>query len=136
VTHNMPNAAASTDMQGLMQRVDAEAFQDPFPVHRHRQQALWDWMIAIYRIATDSTGVMAVTVVAWGITTAVYFTNWPTLMPWASFTTGSIYAVLMLREIIRIARKGDEFTLTEIGDRIVEMDHELNEKLDLVVRNV
>jgi hypothetical protein len=132
----MPAAAPSSDMQDLMQHVDAEAFHDPFPVHRRRNQDLWEWLIAIYRIATDSAGTFAVTVIAWGLTSAVYFASWPTLLPWASFTTGSIYAILMLREIIRIARKGDEFTLTEIGDRIVEMDHELNEKLDLVVRNV
>ena len=136
MTHNIPAAAPSQDMQDLMQHVDTEAFQDPFPVHHHRQQVLWDWLIAINKIATDSAGTFVVTVVTWGIASAIYFTDWPMLLPWASSTTGSIYAVLMLREIIRIARKGDEYTLTEIGDRLVDLDHELNEKLDLVVRNV
>jgi hypothetical protein len=106
--------------------------------HPHeRTQRIWDLMLQLYSVVSEAIYDVTTTVIALSFAVVIYSaiaSEW--LMTWAAFTTGSIYVVLMMLRIMRRMRQDGAYTLDEIGERLVQMDHELNEKIDEVCRNV
>lgn len=99
-----------------------------------RIQKMWDLLIDVWERITASAYDCGVTVAAWAAAESIYVTYWPAHFTWATFTTTSIYLVLLL---IRVVHKFDEsYTLDEIGETLTNMDHELNEKIEEIQRNV
>jgi hypothetical protein len=99
-------------------------------------QRIWDLLLQIYGAITEAVYDFAVTVITLAIVISIYFTYWPYFFPWATFTTGSIYLVLLLMRIARRFHQDGQYSLNDIGSSINHMNDELTEKMNEVISNV
>lgn len=138
MTHNLIDHDIQ-NRRDLHARIDLEAAAvgvqlAPVIGSRRHIRRMWDWLDNMRMAITQSVGEAVTTVITLGLLAALYVQISPSLASWATFTTASLYAVLLLLRIVR--RANDACTNSEIMDYIATMDSLINEKLDMVVRNV
>lgn len=103
-----------------------------------RLRGAFDFMLQVWAVLTSMATDIAVTALTLAVAASIYFTYWPSLVPWAMFTTFSIYMVLMLLRILDRIRRDDLafHSTSEVGEMLITMDHEITERLDAIERNV
>jgi hypothetical protein len=83
---------------------------------------------------SDSIGDMIVTVAITGITLAYMFSI---IHPvYASTIPGMYLAAMIVQLFIRIVHRFDDYDqVGELGDRVIELEQSVNERLDTIIRN-
>lgn len=83
---------------------------------------------------SESLGDMVVTVLITGLALMWMATH---VHPWLVETIGGYYITAMLIQLlIRVVHRFDDsWTTDEIGERVIELDAKLDERLDTLIRN-